>query len=906
MSIPLLTTKLFLPPARPNLVPRPRLIEVLNAGLKRPLTLISAPAGYGKTTLLSDWRAGLGSGYPLAWLSLDSEDNDLARFLSYVSASLETLHPKLTQNLTPQLHLPQLPSVEVLITVLINGVNAFPQDFALILDDYHLITEAAIHKALVYLLNHPPLKMHLVLITRSDPPLPLSRLRARGQMVELRADDLRFTIEETTAFLNTVMDLNLSAENISALDQRTEGWIVGLQMAALSTRGKTDATAFIKAFTGSHRYILDYFAGEILEQQPESVKTFLLKTSILDRFTSSLCDAVLGGLNNSTQILMELDQKNLFIIPLDDERQWYRYHHLFAELLHTQLSKFHPETIPGLHRKAAGWFEYHGLMEEAVRHAILAQDYELTTRLVDQVRDRLWGRGDTLTLLNWFKTIPEELIRSQPLNCLAYASAFTLTGQFESAEQWFQCVDDHIRRANISHELNTAQSSAVNPSPFTPWMLYGVDSMRSMIARLRGDTAGAIDLSQRALEQIPKDDLRAYGRALLYHGLAHYYAGDFAKAHRVLIEAIQTNQASGHIAAYLCASHHLARLYIMQGHLHDAEEIYQRATEFVAEQQQEVFVGIDKIGIGDLYLEWNEIETASSYIKEGMVLAELGGDIHFLRDGYITHARLAQAQGDWNSALAIIQKAEQVARRSPTSTDIAYMQAWRARLQLAQGNLATAELWAEIKKPENLDPMVFQHEFELLTLARIWLAQGKTDQTASLLERIRIAAEAGGRHGRVLEIQMLQALTDQADGRETQAVEKLTRVLLQAEAEGYMRLFLDEGAPMAKLLYKVSARTTTSLRNYAERLLSAFYHEQAEKPAPLTKASRDDPLIEPLTKRELEVLRLVAVGKANLEIAADLVLAVGTVKKHLNTIFGKLNVNSRTLAIARARELGLL
>ena len=293
MSIPLLTTKLFLPPARPNLVPRPQLIEVLNAGLKRPLTLISAPAGYGKTTLLSDWRAGLGSRYPLAWLSLDSEDNDLARFLLYVSAALVTLHPKLTQDLAPLLHFPQLPSVEELITLLINGVNAFPQDFTLILDDYHVITEAAIHQALVYLLNHPPPKMHLVLITRSDPPLPLARLRARGQMVELRADDLRFTIEETTAFLNTVMDLNLSAENISALDQRTEGWIVGLQMAALSTRGKTDATAFIKAFTGSHRYILDYFAGEILEQQPESVKTFLLKTSILDRFTSSLCDAVL-------------------------------------------------------------------------------------------------------------------------------------------------------------------------------------------------------------------------------------------------------------------------------------------------------------------------------------------------------------------------------------------------------------------------------------------------------------------------------------------------------------------------------------------------------------------------------------------------------------------------------------
>ncbi len=901
----LLTTKFYFPQIRPNLVTRPRLIERFEEGLRGPLTLISAPAGYGKTTLLSDWRAGFGSEYPLAWLSLDSEDNDLARFLLYVSAALETLQPKLTRELASQLLFPQLPAVEELITLLINGVNEFPKDFALILDDYHVITDRAIHQALVYLLNHPPPKMHLILITRSDPPLPLARLRARGQMVELRADDLRFTIDETTSFLNIIMDLNLSAENISALDQRTEGWIVGLQMAALSTRGKTDATEFIKAFTGSHRYILDYFAGEILQQQSESIQTFLLKTSILDRFTGPLCDAVLGGLDNGAQILMELEQKNLFIIPLDDERQWYRYHHLFAELLHTQLGKFQPEILPELHRKAAGWFEDHGLMEEAVRHAIFAQDYELTTRLVDQVRDSLWGRGDTLTLLNWFKTIPEAIIRSQPYNCLAYASAFTLTGQFERAEQWFQRVDEHIHHTNASQELSTAQSSSVKNSSFTPWMLYGVDSLRSMIARCRGNTADAIALSQRALEQIPKDDVRAYGRALFYHGLAHFYAGSFDEAHQVLMEAVQFNQASGHLAAYLCSSHHLARISIIQGHLHNAKAIYERAIEVIDEQQQEVFVGIERIGMGNLYLEWNELDTASSYIERGMTLAELGGDIHFLREGYIAQARLAQAQGDWNKSLAIIQKAEQVARRSPSSIDIAYMQAWRARLHLAQGNLTAAERWADNKPSENFDPLDFQREFELLMQARVWLAQGKTDQASSLLEQMRIAAENTGRCGCRLEIQMLQALADQAAGEDTQAIEILTQVLLQAEEEGYVRLFLDEGAPMAKLLYKISAQTTDGVRDYAVKLLAAYYQEQSEHP-PLAKTLRGDLLIEPLSERELEVLRLVAAGKSNLEIAADLVLAVGTVKKHLNTIFGKLNVNSRTLAIARARELNLI
>jgi len=906
MSIPLLTTKLFIPIARTNLVSRPRLIELLNAGLKRPLTLISAPAGYGKTTLMSDWRNGFGSGYPLAWLSLDSEDNDLARFFSYVSAALKTLDLKLPQGLVSQLHSPQMASVEELITLLVNGVNAYPKDFALILDDYHVITEPAIHKALAYLLNHPLLNMHLVLMTRSDPPLPLARLRARGQMVEIRADDLRFSIEETTAFFNTAMGLNLSAENIRALDQRAEGWIVGLQMAALSTRGKTDATAFIKAFTGSHRYILDYFAAEILQQQSESIQRFLLKTSILDRFTASLCDAVVGGSNNSSQILMELEQKNLLIIPLDDERQWYRYHHLFADLLQTLLGKFQPETIPELHRKAAGWFESQGLLEEAVRQSILAKDYELTTHLVDQIRDRLWGHGDALTLLNWFKTIPEELIRSQPYNCLAYASAFTLTGQFENAEQWFQRVDEHILRANASHDLSPPRPSEVNPSPFTPWMLYGVDSLRSMIARCRGDTANAIALSQRALEKIPIDDVRAYGRALFYHGLAHFYAGHLDEAQRVLMEAVQFNQVSGHFAAYLCASHHLARVSISQGHLHDAKAIYQRANDFIAEQQSEVFVGIEKIGIGGLYLEWNELETASSYVECGMTLAELGGDIHFLRAGYFAQGRLAQARGDWDRAQEIIQKAEQVARRSPTSIDIAYMQAWRARLHLAQGNLAAAARWAEKKELENLDPTNFQREFELLALARVRLALGKTAQASNLLESIRIAAENGGWHGLVLEVQMLQALVDQAAGNETKAIDMLSQVLTQAQPEGYARIFLDEGAPMATLLYKVSTRRTSNVRDYAERLMGAYFREQAEQPIPLAKTLHGDALLEPLSKRELEVLRLMSDGCLNKEIAKELVIAIGTVKRHTVNIYSKLAVKNRTEAVTKARHLGLL
>jgi LuxR family maltose regulon positive regulatory protein len=894
----LLTTKLFFPRARSKLVSRPRLIDQLTAGLRKPLTLISAPAGYGKTTLLSDWRLRFGSEYPLAWLSLDPDDNNLTRFLTYVSAALETLDPTLPQGLVFHLQLPQLPPMEELVTALINGVNAFPRDFALVLDDCQTITNPAIHAALAYLLDHMPPNMHLVMLTRADPPIHLAKLRVRGDMVELRTDDLRFTTKEAIFYLNAVMDLNLSYENVSALDQRTEGWAVGLQMAAISMQGKEDASAFIKTFTGSNRFILDFLSEEVIQGQTEEVQMFLLRTSILDRLTGSLCDAVLGEAQNSAQVLVELERKNLFLIPLDDERQWYRYHHLFSGLLFQFLKQTQPEIVNALYKRAAAWLEENGFPENAIVYALKAQDYDLATRLMLQIKNSLWNRGEVHMLLNWLKTLPEELVRSQPELCLSYAGCHLLVGYFDVAEKWLQWMEDDLGPITASDRYEAVWIQKI--------LIY-----RSVCARFRGDYVAAIALGRSGLDQTPSTAVRDRGSALLFLGHAHFYAGNTDTAEQVLIDAVQTLQASGHTMACLNARHYLAQLWVQRGRLHEACEIYEQAILYSREQEKTVYSGIEYVGLGDLRREWNQLDAAAAEIQRGLELAEKGGFILTLMDVYLGRVRLALSQKDWEAAWMTIQKAEQLAHRSPTSIEIAYLQAWRARLNLAQGKLAEAESWAELveaemKGTEITGPFHPMREFALLTLARVWLAQGKADQAAALLERVRIGAEATGRGGRALEAQMLQALAEQDAGKEAQAIHSMKKVLAWAEPEGYVRLFIEEGAPVAKLLYKVIGSTTTDLREYAGRLLAAYSQEQAAWPAPLAETLPRDALIEPLSKREIEVLHLMADGFSNKEIASQLIISIGTVKRHVVHIFQKLRAANRIQAVTIARELEIV
>jgi LuxR family maltose regulon positive regulatory protein len=893
MMQPLLTTKLLFPRSLARLVSRPRLIERLNDGLKKPLTLISAPAGYGKTTLLCDWRDKAGREYPFVWLTLDSDDNNPARFLTYVSAALETLSPRLSQDLASLLRSPQLPPVEELITVLINGVNPLPQDFALVLDDYHVIIDPGIHRALAFFLDHPPTKMHLVVLTRSDPPIPLARLRARGQMAELRTGDLRFTLQETTDFLNAVMGLNLTREQVSALDQRTEGWVVGLQMAALSMQGKDEPAAFIEAFTGSNRHILDFLTEEVLQQQPEPVQTFLLKTSILNRLTGSLCDAVLGETHRSSSILKDLEKRNLFLIPLDDERHWYRYHRLFSDLLFQCLKQTDPKGINELYDLAAAWHEQNNYLDDAVGYALKAQNYELATQLMNQIRTNLLNHGDVHQLLNWIRILPEEIVRSQPELSFSYASYLTMLGYFDMAERWLQLAE-----TGIGQPATSDRHISLNEHKF---IIY-----RSVYARYRGDFRSAVDLAQRALELVPKTMVRDWGVTLLFLSQAHFYAGNTEAAEGVLPDAIQVNRTSGHFEAYVDACHHLAKLRELQGRLNDARVIYEQAAQVVSEHGTPVYSGTELAGLGDLKREWNQLEAAAIDIEKGVELAEAGDHIFALTNVYLARLRLALSQKDWETARLQLQKAEQVARRCPTSVEIDYLQACQARLYLAQEKLVEAAAWAGTKSQGNAGSFDYYREFELFTLARLWLAEGRTDQAAGLLERIRTVAENAGRHGRALEAQMLLALADQAAGKETGSVERLSQVLAQAEPEGYVRLFLDEGAPMAKLLYKVSTQGMTGVQDYAGRLLAAHHLEQSELPVTMAKIPKGFAVIEPLSKRELEVLRLLADGCSNKEIASQLVISIGTVKRHVVHIFQKIGAANRTQAVAIARELEIV
>lgn len=888
-----LTTKLYRPRTTPNLVTRPRLTQQLDDALRQghPLILIAGPAGYGKTTLVTDWLSQ--ASIPAAWLSLDEGDNDPVRFFTYVVAALQTIDAKVDQSLLDRLHtIPESP--EAFVDALINDLAAANRPIILALDDYHVISSALIQEAMVYLLDHAPPNLHLLVQTRVDPPFRLARLRVRGVMTEIRDRDLRFTPEEVTAFLNSVHRLNLPAEQIAALESRTEGWPAGIQLAALSLQGLSPerVTQFIQAFSGSHHYVIDYLGDEVLRRQSEEVQSFLLQTSILKRLSAALCDAVTGQ-QGSRAMLELLEKSNLFLAPLDDERQWYRYHHLFSDLLFQRLKQTQSEMLGELYARAAAWLEQNGYLEHAVDYALKAQDYELAIRLMDQIKNDLWNRGEVRMLISWFSTLPEGLVRSQPDWSIFRAACLTLVGCFDIAEKWLQVAEEGLGPVTSSDRRAALRIQRI--------LLY-----RSVGARFRGDFAAAIALSQSGLDRTLSTEVRDRGSALLFLGHAHYYAGNTDTAEQVLADAIQANLASGHNAAYLNACHYLAQLRVLQGRLREARAIYEQAARFAGELETPVHAGTEHAGLGDLEREWNQLEAAAVEIQKGLELAEAGDFIFFLTDVYPARVRLAMAQKDWEAAWSYLQKAEQVARRCPASIEIESLRSWQARLHLAQGNLAEAGQWAEMKGSEIAGPFDPQQEFELLTLARIWLAQGKTDHAGSLLERIRSAAEESKRYGRVLEAQMLQALVYQAAGNEAQAVEELSRVLTQAEPEGHVRLFLDEGAPMAKLLCKVSTRTTTDIRAYAARLLAAYYKEQAERPVPLAKALQGEPLIEPLSERELEVLRLMAAGCSNREIAGELVIAIGTAKRHTANIFDKLHVRNRTEAVAKARQLGFV
>ncbi|HET9999530.1 MAG TPA: LuxR C-terminal-related transcriptional regulator [Ktedonobacteraceae bacterium] len=925
MPTPILATKLYVPPLRPNVVLRSRLIERLNEGLHRKLTLIAAPAGFGKTTLISEWVAFIER--RTTWLSLGEGENDLAQFLTYLVAALQTIAPAIGEGVLGLLQSPQPPPTEAILTALLNEITTLPDRFVLVLDDYHLIDARPVDMALTYLVEYLPPQMHLVIATREDPPLPLARLRARSHLTELRAADLRFTASEAAEFLNQVMGLSLSTTDIAALEDHTEGWIAGLQLAALSMQGHQDVPGFIRAFAGDHRYIVDYLVAEVLQRQPEPVRRFLLQTSILDRLHGPLCDAVTGQEEGNAR-LEALERGNFFVVPLDDTRHWYRYHHLFAEVLSAHLRAEQPDQLATLHRRASAWYEQHGSVADAIRHALAARDFGRAADLVELAVPAMARSRQEATVLGWLNALPGEVVRGRPVLSVHYAGALLLHGKLEGvearlrdAEQWLNTKTDMGASSVLA---SSAEMVVVDEEEFRG--LPGMIAIyRAAIALALGNVADTMTYARRALDLVPEDDHHRRGSAAGFLGLAYWTRGDLEAAHRSYAECMALVQRSGHISDAIGCSIALADIRISQGRLREAMNTYERGLQLATEQGAHVLRGAADmhVGMSELHHERDDLDTATQHLLRSKELGELAGLPQNRYRWCVAMARIRAAQGDLDGALDLLQEAERL-YMGDFFPKVHPLAAWKTRVWVAQGRVDEAFDWAREHDLSVSDDLSYLHEFEHITLARALLARSKSDRTEhsihdamELLERLLHAAEEGERTGSIIEILMLQALAHQMQGDISAALVPLERALSLAEPEGYVRIFVDEGLPMAVLLAKLHEharkRPRAVLTNvplaYIERLLARLRGEQVQEgisPATPSAPAPAQSLLDPLTERELEVLRLIAAGLSNRAIAARLVLALSTVKSYVNTIYGKLQVESRTQAVARARVLHLL
>jgi LuxR family maltose regulon positive regulatory protein len=888
------------------MVSRPRLLERLDAGLHSKLTLISASAGFGKTTLLSEWIADRCRREPMvriAWLSLDEGDNDLVRFLTYLIGALQTVELDTGKAVLGVLAAPQPPPAESVLTALINEIADSPSSRVLVLDDYHLVTIQPIHDAVTYLLDHLPPAMHLVIATRADPPLPLPRLRIRGELIELRAADLRFTPDEAALFFQASMGLALSTEDVAALEARTEGWVAGLQVAALSLQGKGDASRFIQAFTGSNRYVLDYLAEEVLQRQTEAMQSFLLQTAVLDRLAGPLCDA-LTGRDDGQSTLERLERANLFIVPLDDERLWYRYHRLFSDLLLHRLRLTQPGLVPELHRRASEWCEGNGLIAEAVQHALHAQDDQRTARLVEEHAVQMLMRGELALLSSWITALPAERVRARPWLSVYHAWTLLLTGRLGD-------VENRLRDAEV--RLQDTESGILLDVPLDERqdMRGHIAAIRAYASALQRDVHRASRLAREALELLPRENAVVRSVVTYMMGGMSLLSGDLAGASQAFAEASEAGRSAGNVHVAVPALSNLAELQVVQGRLCQAAETCRDALELATGQHGGplAVAASAHSAMGRLVYEWNDLEAAAHHVMRAVELSERWGNVDQAASNRVTLARVFQAQGDQAGARDALREAERLIRgRSVTPPVAAQVTAYQVRLWLAQGNLAAASRWAQEStggpspsggasalRTSPDDGLVYAGEFERITLARVLLAQGEPGRALALLERQLASAEGGGRTGRAIEILALQALAFQAGGEMDKATSALDRALSLAEPEGYVRTFVDEGAPMEKLLRHTLSRRVKP--DYVARLLEALG---------MPAAPQAQPLVEPLSERELQVLRLIAAGLSNREIAQELVVTISTVKSHVNHIHGKLGVKSRTQAVARARTLGLL
>ena len=887
MPIPVVTTKLRVPPLRTKVVIRQRLLERLQEGLNHSLTLVSAPAGFGKTTLLSEWLGEVN--LKVAWLSLDDSDHDTIHFITYLVSALQVIDKSIGESVLGALKSHQPPAVDTLLIALLNDIDSVSQDFILVLDDYHEVDSKPVDEALRFLVEYMPPQMHLIIASREDPPLPLARLRAKGQLTELRAADLRFTMQEAADFLNQVMGLDLSGQDITALETRTEGWVAGLQLAALSMQGHDDITGFIQSFTGAHHFVLDYLLEEVLSKQPQEVQHFLLRTSILERLNGPLCEAVTGM--PSQKMLEELERSNLFIVPLDGERNWYRYHHLFGDLLR-QRSEQHiaSNEVAELHLNASAWFEQNGDLADAFRHAMAAKDQN---RAAD-IAERAWlGMDETFQSgqwLGWVKQLSGSVRRLRPVLCVQIAWAYMDASKADESESFLQEAEQCLREA--AHTMVVVEEEQFKTLPAR------IAIARAYNSQTKGESLATVKLAQEAVRLSPETNqfMRAQATAILAG--AYWANGELTAAYDAMNHWAEQARLAGNTMFAIMTASGLADILQEQGRLRNAMQIYEDALKFAADVGAEVvpFTAHHHLGMALLLNEMGANDAAEKHLQLSLELGQAATIIDWQYRRNFALARFKETAGDLNAALYFFDEAKRTYVKTPIPLTHP-VDAFKVRVYLKQGLLAQTHEWAQKFSMEA--ELSFLHEFEHITFARVLLAKKDSKNVSQFLARLLQAAEDGARIGSMLEILILQALALHAQGQLTQALLPLKRAVALAEAEGFVRIF-EEGKPMQELLAKLSLTPEGKAnKSYIQTLLSLF-EVQTPKPAP------SQLLIDPLSERELEVLSLVALGLSNTEISEKLFLSLSTVKGHNLRIFNKLQAKSRTDAVARARELGLI
>ena len=897
----ILQTKLYRPRTPQRYVPRPHLVARINDNLRTQdgvflckLSLISAPAGYGKSTLLSEWSVQ--SPFPVTWLSLDTTDSDAQRFWSHFVAALKKIVS--IDHITPPagFQTNQLPAIQAVLDELINQLTQTAEPFVIILDDYHLISDASVHESLAYWIDHSPEQMHLVIASRSDPPLPLSRLRGRGQLFELRTDDLRFSTQEVVTFLNHAMGLKLSQESIIALEARTEGWIVGLQMAALSMQGRNsgEIVNFIDHFSGSHRYVLDYLTDEVLLQQAEKVQVFLLHTCILDRLTSSLCDAVTGQ-TDSQCILNQLEADNLFIIPLDEQRSWFRYHNLFANMLRQRLERSHPDLIPKLNLLASQWCEQNDLIIDALSYALISGDASRFARLVAHNVLAMMEFGELKTLERWLNALPEKAFHSSPWLNLAHAWLLTSIGELDTAE-------------HLLIRAQTALASLTDPTEALRQSITGnLAAVRAYIFGLRGDYSQVIKYARECLEYFPKDDywMRAWGNVTLAFALAH--CGQPEEAEKKLAQALEISRETGASHVHVLALNNYAGIKLSKGYLTQAADIFQKAIQLdqaysTRTGQHIPIAGYAYTHLARILCEWKDIETAKVNIGDGIQICESWGEPQLLTSGYLCLAEIRAAQSEWVEALEAISHAKQASGNLSISY-MARITPLRALFHLQSGDLASAKYWAASEAGDSSPPPdSSESRFSTYVLSRIEFASGKLDSAFDRLNHLIQQAQVTGDKLSLIRALSLQAIILDKQRKTKQALAILAHALSLAEPEGYIRSFLNLGSSLEHLLMKAVRRGNST--TYVQRLLKSFrYTPQLDATKPV---GNEGSLKEPLSGRELQILRFLAMHLTRPQIAQQLIITENTVRTHLKNIYQKLGVHTRADAIFHAKKLGLL